>query len=356
MVYPLAHTDAEDLWPPGEEALMQDAKMYASRFGVDLDEAIRRLKLQSEIGDLNAELAAKERDTFAGLWIQHQPEYRVIVRFTRNGGVTIRPYIENGPLADIIEIRTASVTLAELEADRDQAARIARGLGIRDFSAINIIENRAELYVLDPEQLNIALRKANLQLPANVEVIKVNELPREVDAIFGGLALTTCTSGFSVKNSSGTKGITTAGHCRNSQQYHGVNLPLVDEVWSDPYDIQWHTAPGFTVRNLVFDGTYARPIYGVKFRASQSVGEWVCKYGKTTHYGCGQIVLTNFQGVNVAVDIPVDNGDSGGPWFWYNTAYGTTKYACTFGDGSHGAIYVPVDQIYGILGLTILTN
>ena len=107
MVYPLAHTDAEDLWPPGEEALMQDAKMYASRFGVDLDEAIRRLKLQSEIGDLNAELAAKERDTFAGLWIQHQPEYRVIVRFTRNGGVTIRPYIENGPLADIIEIRTA---------------------------------------------------------------------------------------------------------------------------------------------------------------------------------------------------------------------------------------------------------
>ena len=106
----------------------------------------------------------------------------------------------------------------------------------------------------------------------------------------------------------------------------------------------------------MFDGTYARPIYGVKFRASQSVGEWVCKYGKTTHYGCGQIVLTNFQGVNVAVDIPVDDGDSGGPWFWYNTAYGTTKYACTFGDGSQGAIYVPVDQIYGILGLTILTN
>ncbi|HIE56888.1 MAG TPA: hypothetical protein EYP88_01465 [Anaerolineales bacterium] len=98
----LVGTDAEDLLPLGEEALIQDAKMYTSRFGVDLDEAIRRLKLQSEIGDLNAELAAKEQDTFAGLWIQHQPEYRVIVRFTRNGGVTTQPYIENGPLADII--------------------------------------------------------------------------------------------------------------------------------------------------------------------------------------------------------------------------------------------------------------
>jgi len=189
----------EGVEPAGEEALIRDAKMYASRFGVDLDEAIRRLKLQSEIGDLNAELAAKERDTFAGLWIQHQPEYRVIVQFTRNGRITIQPYIGNGPLADTIEVRTASVTLAELEAARDRAGRVVSELGIRDFSAINVIENRAELYVLDPEQFNIALRKANLQLPANVEVIKVNELPREVDAIFGGLALTTCTSGFSVK-------------------------------------------------------------------------------------------------------------------------------------------------------------
>jgi hypothetical protein len=308
------------------------------------------LKLQGDIGDLNAELTKKEGDTFAGLWIQHQPEYRVIVQFTRNGEATIRPYIENGPLAGMVEVRTTSVTLSELEAARAQASQVTQGLGIRAYSGINVFENRAELYVLDPAQLDDALRKANLQLPANVEVIKVDELPKEVTDIFGGKALRTCTSGFSVRNASWIKGITTAGHCSNWQTYNGTNLPFQSGTTGGVYDIQWHTAPGFTVRNLVFDGTYNRYIYGVKFRYSQAVGEWVCKYGMTTGYSCGTIVDKQFDGVNIRVNTGVQGGDSGGPWFWNNTAYGTTISA--FGNDS---IYGPVDHIYNILGLTVLT-
>lgn len=170
--------------------------------------------------------------------------------------------------------------LNELEVARAQVAQIARELGIRASSGINVVENSAELYVLDLTQFDAALQKAGLQLPANVKVIKVNELPREVADIFGGLALTTCTSGFSVKNASGTKGITTAGHCSNTQAYNGTNLPFQSGTTGGVYDIQWHTAPGFTARNLVFDGTYNRYIFSVKFRASQSVGEWVCKHGR----------------------------------------------------------------------------
>ena len=351
--------DAEEEMIPiaqGDEALVKDAREYASAMKVDLDEAIRRLKLQGDIGDLNAGLAEKEGDTFAGLWIQHQPKYRVIVQFTRNGEATIRPYIENGPLAGLVEVRTASVTLSELEAARAQASQVTQGLGIRAYSGINVFENRAELYVLDPVQLNDALRKANLQLPANVEVIKVNELPREVTDIFGGKALRTCTSGFSVRNASWIKGITTAGHCSNWQTYNGTNLPFKSGTTGGVYDIQWHTAPGFTVRNLVFDGTYNRYIYGRKFSYSQAVGEWVCKYGKTTGYACGTIYLKNVDGANIAVRwIGVAEGDSGGPGFWNNTAYGTTISSCTFGDGSFGTIYGPVDHIYNILGLTVLT-
>ncbi len=334
----------------GDEALVKDAQEYSSAMKVELDEAIRRLKLQSTIGELGAELAEKEQDTFAGLWIQHQPEYRVVVQFTRNSEATIQPYIENGPLAGIVEIRTARVTLSELEAARIQASQIAQELGIRLYSGINVFENRAELYVLDPAQLDDALRKANLQLPANVEVIKVDELPREVTDIFGGKALRTCTSGFSVRNANWIKGITTAGHCSNWQTYNGTNLPFQSGTTGGVYDIQWHTAPGFTVRNLVFDGTYNRYIYGVKFRSSQSVGEWVCKYGMTSGYSCGTIVDKQFDGVNIRVNTGVKGGDSGGPWFWNNTAYGTTISA--FGNDS---IYGPVDHIYNILGLTVLT-
>jgi len=347
--------------PLGEEALVQDARMYVSRYGVDLEEAVRRLKLQSDIGDLNAKLTAEEASSFAGLWIQHEPEYRVIARFTHDGEVTIRSYVRDGPLADIVEVHPARVTLIELEIAREQAAQVASSLGVGHSSAISPRENRAELYVLDPNQFNAHLREADLYLPAEVTVLRVNELPTKVTDILGGKALSTCTSGLSVMNAGGTKGITTAGHCRNEQWYEGVQLPFQagtppDGIPSAPRDIQWHTAPGFTVRNLVWDGTYNRYIYGVRYYAGQSVGDWVCKYGMITGGGCGHIVQVGVDGVNVAADIPVLEGDSGGPWFWGNTAYGTTISRCTFTDGSLGAVYGPVDQIINILGLTILTN
>ena len=336
-----------------DEALIRGAREYASAMKVDLDEVIHRLKLQSNIGDLDAELTKKEGATFAGLWIQHQPEYRAIVQFTRNGEATIQPYIENGPLAGMVEVRMASVTLNELETARDQASRVVQELGIHAHSGINVLENRAELYVLDPMQLDDALQKVDLKLPANVEVIKVDELPREVTGIFGGKALRTCTSGFSVKNAGGIKGITTAGHCSNWQTYNGTNLPFQSGTVGGVYDIQWHTAPGFTPRNVIFaGGTTYHYISGVKFRSSQAVGEWVCKNGMTTGYSCGAIVDKQFDGVNVRVNtsVSVQGGDSGGPWFWYHTAYGTTISA--FGNDS---IYGPVDHIYNTLGLTVLT-
>lgn len=331
--------------------LAQDAKMYATEFDVDLNEAIRRLKLQGDIGDLNADLSEKEEKTFASLWIQHKPEYRVIVQFTQNGEAILQPYIKDGPLTDMIEVRMANVTLNQLRIDRERAAQIVNMLGIRAYTGINIIENRAELNVLDPVQLETALQDSGQQLPDNIKVIKVDEMPKEVTDIFGGLALTDCTSGFSVKTFDGsTKGITTAGHCSNTQTYDGKNLPFQSGTTGGVYDIQWHTAPDFTVRNLVYDGgAYNRYIYSVKFRNNQSVGDWVCKYGMTSSYSCGAIVDKDFDGVNIRVDTSVQPGDSGGPWFLGNIAYGTT--ISSVGDDS---VYGPVDHIYNILGLTVM--
>jgi len=159
-----------------EEALRRDSQEYASHFGVDLDEAVHRLKLQRPAGDLGAELAAKERDTFAGLWIQHTPEFRIIVQFSHDGEETIRAYIENGPLADIVEVRTANVSLAELEAAQAAAGLAIRELGIPVNSGINVFENRVELYVTERARFDAALREANIQLPDYVKVITVGEL------------------------------------------------------------------------------------------------------------------------------------------------------------------------------------
>jgi hypothetical protein len=191
--------------PVEQEALIRDASQYAATMGVALDEAISRLKSQNAIGDLNAKLVANEEDTFAGLAVEHKPAYRVVARFIRNGEAIIRPYVINGSLATIVEVREAKATLKELKAARIGAAQIAERVSIRAYSAINIPENRAELYVLDLTQLDDALQKAHVQLPANVKVIKVPELPKPVSDIYGGLGLSgACPSGFSVINSNGT--------------------------------------------------------------------------------------------------------------------------------------------------------
>jgi len=167
-------------------------------------------------------------------------------------------------------------------------------------------------------------------------------------------------SGFSVKNSSGTKGITTAGHCDNSLSYEGTNLPFQGSLLGGSYDVQWHTAPGFTVRNLMYDGTNNRYVYSTKHRDDQELNEFVCKYGKITGFTCGYIIDKSFDpgpdyiatfirihrdGVNLS-----EGGDSGGPWFSGNTAYGIH----THGIGDDAA-YMAVNYISD-LGVTVLTE
>ncbi len=88
--------------------------------------SVRRLQLQESVGKLGAELEANERDTFAGLWIEHEPEYRVVAAFTRDGEETIRPYVEGGLLED----SEASATLAELQEAQERAGDLVRSFGI----------------------------------------------------------------------------------------------------------------------------------------------------------------------------------------------------------------------------------
>jgi len=348
--------------------LVEDAKIYASDVGIDLDEAVRRLQLQDSAGKLNDELTAKEQDTFAGLWIQHKPEFRIIVQFTRDGEKTVQPYIEKGPLADIIEVRSAKVTLAELETIQTTGLPIISKLGIPVDSGINVFENRVEIYVVERERLDDALRKANIQLPDSVTVIKVDQLSSETANIYAGLSLSSCTSGFSVRNSSGTKGILTAGHCSNSISYSGTNLPIQSEAYYGAYDVQWHTAPGFTVKNWAYDGIAGgttpnyRTITASKNRANQAINEFVCKYGKVTAYGCGYIIDKNFQPNYVPNGLPTfmrvhrdgvdlcEGGDSGGPWYSGSTAYGIMS-----GQLTNDAIYMAINYISQV-GVDVLTQ
>jgi hypothetical protein len=159
--------------PLVEDALARDAESYASEYNVDLEEALRRLQLQDLIGELNAELAEQERDTFAGLWIEHTPEFRVWVRFTRDGEDTIRPYIADGPLAGIVEVRGASASLAQLEAAQAALSSVLSDLEVDVSHGLNVAENRVELFVADRARFERLLLEAGIQLPDHVELMAV---------------------------------------------------------------------------------------------------------------------------------------------------------------------------------------
>lgn len=370
------------------DPLLQDAREYAKAYEVEVDEALRRLRAQAAIGKLNAELLAKERTTFGGLFIQHDPSFRIVAQFTQKGGQNLDSHLQAaglGELAADVERRTVKLSLKRLEAIQAEANRIVRKQRLAADSRINLAENRVDLLTVAPSDLIQAITEesatsklaAELRLPANVEVIAVERLPRAQSYIEAGFSLPNCTLGFAVQ-SGGTLGITTAGHCDDTYSYQNRSLPYQAGQFSGAVDAQWHTAPGLRPVNRVFDAQYDsttpyyRHITATKTRSQQVVGEFVCKYGITTGYTCGNITSTNYTPssyvpgatadyvwVDSTTQDQAEGGDSGGPWFSGETAYGLTSGAYHGGGGPgspyNGAVVAPVDAI-NALGVSVLTS
>ena len=161
----------------GETGLVRDAAEYAKDVGVSHEEAIRRLKLDRLAGKLATTLEANESDTLAAVWLQHKPEFRAIVAFTRDGERTIRPHIDGGPLEGIVEVRRADATRAELLAADEETVRIMRRLQLPFYIETTLRRNRVLLHVTARERLESELREARERLPEHVEVVEVRQLP-----------------------------------------------------------------------------------------------------------------------------------------------------------------------------------
>ena len=176
-IAPLEESDTKP--PPPTTTPLGGARMTAP--APANDEKSLELELfygqrQDLVGNLGAVLAANEPDTFAGLWIEHQPQFKVVVLFTRDGAETIRRYIADKPVADFVEVGAASVPLVELHNAQADANRAVGDLGIAFGSGTNVKENRIELYVLDAEALYKALRGANRDFPDYVKVVTAAKL------------------------------------------------------------------------------------------------------------------------------------------------------------------------------------
>ena len=367
--------------------LLQDAKHYATTYDVEVDEALSRLRRQAAIGKLNAELAEKERATFAGLWVQHEPSYLIIVQLAGGGEGRLQRLLQSEEFHELypfVDVRPAKRSLQALAAIQAAAHKAARAQGVPVESSIDIPKNRVSLFTTQPSLLINSLRAADETRAAvgaeslleDATVVEVDILSSPARYLNGGQHLFRgvdpwCTSGFSVQNGSGTRGVLTAGHCDNSLSFNSRSLPFQSEAYSGSYDVQWHTGPAeLHVVNRIWDGLfdtttpYYRFITGTRPRAQQFVGEVVCKYGMTSGPTCGTISSTTFAPsyvpgaaatfivVTSSIQDQSQPGDSGGPWYSGETAYGIMSGHFT---ANFDAIYMAIDYI-SALGVSVLTT
>lgn len=350
-----------------------DIEAYARDYATDLDEARRRLQLQARVDDAGALIDEAEPEAYGGHWLEHAPTFKLVVAVkVGHGKELVERYFAAISSEVPVEVRAVDHSLRELR----QLVQELVGLQSDEFgfdAYIDLEGNGVQVRVLDTQEFLHGVSARNFSLPGFVRIVEVGGLAAPTTAMYGGRPLTTCTSGFSVRSSSlGVDGLTTAKHCGNTQTYAptGEALTFMAENGTTGHDEQWHTRSGATFPNRAWDGNPDwRWITGKRSRLYQSVGDYVCHWGMSTGYGCGNIAsrdATLCGGSGGYTGILVHNasnqdlaspGDSGGPWYIGEIALGTTSCASWVEPyGYIDAIYVASNYVEGGLNVTIKTT
>ena len=340
-----------------DEALAQDAAEYARQHDVALDEALRRLRAQEESVAATDGLRARFARRLAGIAIEHEPDYRIVV-LLKGGKSVADETVEAGGMVVPVVFRTGlAATRAEIvkaiEKKRDRIRAVlpeARGMGADPRTGELVVmlsegdKPDADLAALGAEISEVA------GVPARVRLIEAPEANLAVEGgarVVGNDAVTgrrsVCTVGFVV--SEGIRGgVVTAAHCPDLLTYTEpdgatAELPFVGQWGWSFQDVQVNTAPAMPDPIFYADAKKqaARVPAAQRARASTRAGDFVCHRGERTGYSCGEVELTDYAppgdlcGGPCAPDwvtvggADCGGGDSGGPIFSGDVAFGIMK-------------------------------
>ncbi len=353
-----------------DQALAQDAAEYARQHDVSLDDAVRRLRAQEETVPETDRLAVLYAKRLAGISIEDKPDYRIVVLLTGSKPVPGEA-VEAGGMSVPIVFRTGAPATREkiLKAidKRGDAIRAAfpeaRGMGADPRTGeLVVMMSEDDKDASDPAALASQVSKI-AHVPARIALI---ERPDENTAVEGGARVTGndavtgrlsyCTVGFVVTD--GTRnGIVTAAHCPDVLTYTApdgttAELPFIGQWGWSFQDVQVNAAA--TDAPLFFADakkTIARVPAGQRARASTRAGDFVCHRGEHTGYSCGEVEFTDYAPPGTLCGGPCapswvtvrgadcGGGDSGGPVFSGDTAFGIMKGATWDRNGKCGFYY-----------------
>lgn len=369
--------------PPPSAGELQDARSYADEFGVSEEEALRRLRAQEQVSHVTDLLRRATQHRFAGLWIEHQPEFRLIVRLV--GDKPVPPGLINAvrrsPIPVFFRTGAAATQVKVLEKVRSSVPWLLTELPDMAGTDMDVRTGEVVLTVYAVGAAREAAKAKGPKLaqqlghPVRIDVLGT---PVENHAVRGGADLTDCTTGFVVANSAGTRGFVTAAHCPNSQTYFDFDgtvssTTFISEIFDADQDVQWHTTPQTELPEFYADlTTTPRVLTGRRLRSSTAPGNATCHRGSASGYSCGTVQSTTYQptfsgacngftctatyisvtGANLACD----GGDSGGPWFNGQTAFGIHKGGSSTGPAPGQcsfAFYMSTDYLSG-LGVSLV--
>lgn len=153
-----------------------DAVLLAEELGISLEEVLDRLDLSNAYDDLNldTQLRLSAGDTFAGVWVQQDPGFGIVVAFTvpiDDGERIVQRFVEGTPFSEITEVRQAQFTVAELEEERSEAEAMFAANGLLYGSSVNLSENRVEIFPMDLDLADALISDGTISLPPAVVIL-----------------------------------------------------------------------------------------------------------------------------------------------------------------------------------------
>lgn len=219
------------------------------------------------------------------------------------------------------------------------------------------------------EEISNNLRLANIER-FSVQTAGVND----DDSRYGGGRLEVtgsndlaCTAGFNVVNSGGVTGFATAGHCSNLLTHENVSGQT---EYGTTYraghvgtygDFQWSITGDTEPDDFYYASGSIRDVSGV---ASPLVNHHLCRFGHATGAQCAEVEnnsICSTTSAGTACNLTrmknreAAGGDSGGPWYYGNTAYGFHKGSVSTALGTRD-VFSKVTLIDDALGVVVRTT
>lgn len=324
------------------------ASMLSQRFSITAAQAQERIDLQEEISRLSQSLAEANPDSFGGIWVEHEPTYKIIVAFNDSSDRTALRQSVSPTLRRYLQILPVRRSLKSIRDDQAIILSALASAGVEMTISYEPKSQKFQLDVADPAQgdrlrdLVPPSLRADVQVRRGLSTREVQSGVQSGDALYGGWGYydsagnPNCTFAFVTRSHEGKDAILTASnnHCSVTTPYvgqttHWVVLPAAYYSQSNTasgitYDFRAHVITGLvngpyvyftnnqpvrgytqyvnSVPNMASSGYFT--VTGAVSNSTSSnygyfIGMAICKSGNRTGLTCGQVTSTSASGTSI---------------------------------------------------------